>query len=91
MLQASIAKWPGECRVEWFDLLLFAAKRFDELGIRYFVTGSCATITYGEARLTQEIDIVAALEHWHIAPICQKFPFPEFQVLIPLCVGRRSG
>jgi hypothetical protein len=35
---------------------------FDKLGIPYLITGSVAAIIYGEPRMTNDIDIVAALE-----------------------------
>lgn len=66
--------------MDWFDLLTFASQRFDELGVRYFVTGSGATITYGEARFTQDIDFVVALEQRHVEGICTSFPAPDFYV-----------
>lgn len=48
--------------MEPVELLLHAASALERLGIPYFVTGSTASIVYGEPRLTNDIDIVAAVE-----------------------------
>ena len=41
------------------DLLRLAAGTLERLGIQYLVTGSMASIAYGEPRFTNDIDIVA--------------------------------
>lgn len=40
--------------------LLFT-RAFEELGVRYMVSGSLAAMFYGEPRLTNDVDIVAFL------------------------------
>ena len=42
------------------DLLRYAAGVLENMRLRYFVTGSTATILYGEVRFTNDIDIVWA-------------------------------
>jgi hypothetical protein len=50
------------------------------MGLRYFVTGSTATIFYGEPRFTNDIDIVVDLREADIADFCRRFPPDEFYV-----------
>jgi hypothetical protein len=42
------------------ELLRYATRLLERLGLRYFVTGSAATIFYGEPRFTNDIDIAGA-------------------------------
>lgn len=44
------------------------------------MTGSTATIFYGEPRFTNDIDIVVDLTERSIAEFCARFPEPEFYV-----------
>ena len=53
---------PKGCRMEPSDLLVYLAGEFDRLGIDYFVTGSMATIYFGEPRLTNDVDVVVRLD-----------------------------
>jgi hypothetical protein len=53
---------------------------FEQLGIRYFVTGSIASIFFGEPRFTNDIDIVAEVEASHVAQLITLFPEDEFYV-----------
>ncbi|HQU42034.1 MAG: hypothetical protein B7Z73_06215 [Planctomycetia bacterium 21-64-5] len=66
--------------MDWFELLELLAFRLDGLQISYFVTGSGATITYGEPRYTNDIDIVAELAPSDAERLCQAFPGPDFYV-----------
>lgn len=50
------------------------------LDISYLVTGSIASAAYGEPRLTNDIDIVAAIGPQHIAPLVAAFPEPEYYI-----------
>ena len=43
------------------ELLAHLAASLELLQIRYLVTGSMATIAYGEPRFTNDIDVVVAL------------------------------
>ncbi len=40
-----------------YDLLKIVSACFNRLNIPYFVTGSVASIAYGEARFTNDIDL----------------------------------
>ncbi len=53
---------------------------FERLGLRYLVTGSLATVFYGEPRFTNDIDIVVDLPAARVAELCAGFPSPEFYV-----------
>jgi hypothetical protein len=63
-----------------FELLQKVVEVFERLQIQYLVTGAIASIAYGEPRLTNDIDIVAAIEENHITGVLKAFPSPEFYV-----------
>ena len=46
--------------MELYDLLACVIEAFDGLQIPYLVTGSVASMAYGEPRLTNDIDIQCA-------------------------------
>lgn len=48
--------------MELYELLALAVDTFKRLGIPYLVTGSIASMAYGEPRLTNDIDVVAGFE-----------------------------
>ena len=58
MLIKSSARSLGGCLMEQSELLRHLCATLDRLGIRYFVTGSQATIAFGEPRFTNDIDVV---------------------------------
>lgn len=60
------------------ELLRHLAGVLEALGVRYFVTGSIATIYYGEPRFTNDIDVVVDLPERRIAEFCAGFPAEEF-------------
>ena len=60
------------------ELLRKLAAELERLGIEYLVTGSIATITYGEPRFTNDIDVVVELRLDHVDAFCSAFPSPEF-------------
>lgn len=66
--------------MEQFELLRFCTKVLEQLGLRYFVTGSVATIFYGEPRFTNDIDIVVDLPPGRIADFCGAFPTADFYI-----------
>jgi hypothetical protein len=63
-----------------YELLQRLVEILDRLGIPYLVTGSVATMAYGEPRLTNDIDIVAAIEERHVPGLLAAFPPEEFYV-----------
>jgi hypothetical protein len=64
--------------MEQYELLGLLADCFESLGVRYFVTGSLASMAYGEPRLTNDIDIVAELSPEHVPGMARHFPSPDF-------------
>jgi hypothetical protein len=61
-----------------YELLQRIIEVLDRLDIPYLVTGSVAAMAYGEPRLTNDIDIVAAVEERHIPGLLAAFPPDEF-------------
>ena len=57
-----------------YELLQKVITAFEELNIRYIVTGSVASMAYGEPRLTNDIDIVADIKLEQIAFLERYFP-----------------
>ena len=64
--------------MELSDLLHSLVFVLTRLEVPYLVTGSLATIAYGEPRFTNDIDIIAALTLSHASPFCESFPPPEY-------------
>src|SRR3990167_10235062 len=66
--------------MELFELLQKVAGILEHLSIPYIVTGSIASMAYGEPRLTNDIDIVADVEEKHISGLLEAFPPNEFYI-----------
>jgi len=66
--------------MELIELLTRVTDSLDQLGIPYLVTGSMATIAYGEPRLTNDIDLVVRLSPLQVPSLCDAFPEDEFYV-----------
>ncbi len=64
--------------MEQDELLELVVRSLEKLGVRYFVTGSMATIFFGEPRFTNDIDIVVALSRDSIDRLAQEFQAPHF-------------
>ncbi len=60
------------------ELLEKIVEALDRLQIPYLVTGSVAAMAYGEPRLTNDIDIVAAVDESHIPGLLDAFPPDQF-------------
>lgn len=60
------------------ELLKKVVAEFERLKISYLVTGSVASMAYGEPRLTNDIDIVASINVRHIDGLLRAFPQDEF-------------
>lgn len=60
------------------ELLRYFARAVESLGIPYRVTGSMATIAYGEPRFTNDIDIIVQMRKDQVDGFCDAFPGPEF-------------
>ncbi len=65
------------------DLLRHACDVCERLKLDYLVTGSTATIAYGEPRFTNDIDIVVDLPPDQVADFCAGFPTPNFYYSLP--------
>lgn len=66
--------------MEQSDLLRYVTRILEKLKLPYFVTGSVATIFFGEPRFTNDIDIVVALPEGEVSDFCSAFPAEEFYV-----------
>lgn len=64
--------------MEQHDFLLFLVECFEKLKIRYLITGSIASMAYGEPRFTNDIDIVADVKQSHLDEFKSCFPENEF-------------
>ena len=79
--------------MEQSDLIKLVCRLLQQLGVRYLVTGSQATIAYGEPRFTNDIDIVADLSPAHLDAFCAAFPEADFYLSRPAAdeaVSRRG-
>ena len=64
--------------MELHDLLKYLINAFEKLRIRYFITGSIASMFYGEPRFTNDIDVVADIKVEHIKGLLKLFPEDKF-------------
>ena len=64
--------------MELYDLLAQVVQTFERLRIPYLVTGSVASMAYGEPRLTNDIDVVAGIREADIPGLLAAFPAQEF-------------
>jgi hypothetical protein len=66
--------------MEHADLLHYLAETFERLQLPYLVTGSTATIAYGEPRFTNDIDVVVDLPASQIDALLTAFPDDQFYI-----------
>src|SRR6266404_219651 len=88
-----IAKSPGDSRMELFELLSLVVGVFEDLRIPYIVTGSVASMAYGEPRLTNGIGLVAGLGPSHVAAFVNAFSPREFylsEAVVRDAIARRA-
>lgn len=79
--------------MEQSDLLRHVVEVMNRLGIPYFVTGSWASLSYGEPRFTHDIDVVTRMSSDKIAPFCESFPPDNWYVspeAVRDAISRRS-
>lgn len=62
------------------ELMAHIARVFDGLGVPYAVTGSMASMYYGEGRMTNDVDVVADLPMACISALVAALPEDEFYV-----------
>ena len=56
------------------ELLTYATGVLERLGVPYAVVGSMASSYFGEARLTNDVDILAEVRAEHVRPLLEAFP-----------------
>ncbi len=78
MTNGSTSRWLEGCPVNQAELLERLSAILEGLEIPYFVTGSVATIAYGEPRFTNDIDIVVQMFTHQIPAFCAAFPSDDF-------------
>jgi hypothetical protein len=66
--------------MEHADLLRYLAEVFERLRVPYLVTGSTATVAYGEPRFTNDIDVVIDLPAAQLDELLAAFPADDFYV-----------
>ncbi len=52
------------------DMMRLVAAAFDRAGVAYFVTGGMASVTWGEPRYTNDVDVVARLRIENVEEFC---------------------
>lgn len=60
------------------ELLRYMVETLESLGIDYMVSGSQASIYYGEPRMTQDIDVIAEVTPAHLPGLLERFASPQF-------------
>lgn len=66
--------------VEPTELLTYSTTVFERLGVPYAIVGSMASSFFGEARLTNGVDILADLRPEHVRPLLDAFPADVYYV-----------
>ena len=64
--------------MELYELLERVVQTLERLRIPYLVTGSVASMAYGEPRLTNDIDLVAGVTDQHVVGLLAAFPSDAF-------------
>ena len=62
------------------DLIMDFIAPLEQAGIEYMVTGSVASIIYGEPRLTNDVDLVLTLTVEHASELIEIFSLKEFYI-----------
>ena len=60
------------------ELFLIFTSPLEEAAVPYMVSGSIASMVYGEPRLTNDVDIVLALDFDRVALLGKHFPLSDF-------------
>jgi len=63
----------------------------ESMGLPYFVTGSVASMFWGESRHTVDVDFVVELPSWKAREFCDHFPEPEFYVSPEAAIEAAQG
>jgi hypothetical protein len=62
------------------DELSLFTRRLEQVGAPYMITGATAAIIYGQPRMTNDLDLVLALEDRTVPALLMAFPEAEFYV-----------
>jgi hypothetical protein len=62
------------------ELVVLLVRTLERLGVPYQLTGSTATVSYGEPRFTNDIDVVVNLLPAQVGAFAAAFPEPGFYV-----------
>ena len=73
--------------MEQSELLARLVETLEDLGIPYMIGGSYASSAWGEARFTQDIDVVVALDSGHIDGLKRYVGF----TVMPITLAGRVG
>lgn len=60
------------------DLFLIFTAPMESAGIRYMISGSVASMVYGEPRFTNDVDIILALNIANVPTLTNSFPLSDF-------------
>lgn len=71
-------RWLGGSLLDQDELLRVVVSVLEELHLPYFITGSMATIFFGEPRFTNDVDVVVDLPGDRVAELCSAFSPEEF-------------
>ena len=79
--------------MELSEIIKIFIAALDEIGIEYFITGSVASISYGEPRFTNDVDVIANIKVSHVKEIFEKFSTEQFylsEIAIMEAIQHRS-
>lgn len=66
--------------MEQFELACRTSQILQSFSIRHALVGSLASMSYGEPRLTRDIDFVVEMTDGQVEPFCDNFRAPEYYV-----------
>jgi len=69
------------------DLFSVFVRPLHRAGLRYMITGSIASMHYGEPRFTMDVDLVVHLDEPEIHLLATTFPEPDFYVPPPTVIA----
>ena len=72
------AKSPAVFCMQPPDEISLFASRLNRLGVPYMVTGATAAIVYGQPRVTNDLDVVLALDPAAVPRLAECFPEADF-------------
>jgi len=73
------------------DEIALFARRLNALGAEYMIPGATAAILYGQPRVTNDLDLVIALDEDSLAPLFAQFPDDAFYLPPESAVRAEQG